>query len=81
MAGGLTRTLSIFSMLNMTGNDLRRRREAAGVRQYELAAAMGVASSRVSQLEALAFVTPESERRFLDALARCLLDKREGQAA
>lgn len=60
-------------MLTMTGKELRGRRDTAGVKVYELAAEMGVHSSRVSQIEALASVTPSTETRYLDALARCLV--------
>ena len=75
MAAHLTRSLSIISMLIMSGEDLRRRREAADVRQYEVAAEMGVASSRVSQLEAMAQPTADSVTRYMAALARCSLSK------
>lgn len=56
-------------MLDMTGLDLRLRRTAANVKVFELAARMGVHSSRVSQIEALADVTPQTQARYLAALA------------
>lgn len=61
------------SMLIMRGGELRQRRESANVKAYEVAAEMRVHSSRVSQIEALAAVTPATERRYLDALGRCLV--------
>lgn len=60
-------------MLTMTGTELRDRRDKANVKVYELAAEMGVHSSRVSQIEALAAVTPSTETRYLAALGRCLV--------
>lgn len=51
-----------------TGAALKERREAAGILGYKLASRMGVASSRVSQIEALAEVTPVTARRYIDAL-------------
>jgi transcriptional regulator with XRE-family HTH domain len=60
-------------MLAMTGRQLRDRREAAKIKAYELAAQIGVHSSRVSQIEALADVTPTTARRYLDALGQCLV--------
>ena len=55
----------------MTGHDLKLRRVAARTKAYEVGAAMGVHSSRVSQIEALADITPETEARYLAALASC----------
>jgi transcriptional regulator with XRE-family HTH domain len=52
----------------MTGRDLKLRRVAANVKVYELATRMGVHSSRVSQIEALADVTPFTESRYIAAL-------------
>jgi transcriptional regulator with XRE-family HTH domain len=68
-------------MLNMTGQELRERRDAAGVRQWELAAEMRVASSRVSQIEALALVTPQTVERYIAALGRCLVAKTRPQTS
>lgn len=60
-------------MLNLmdtpSGAELRQHREEAGVLAYELAMSMGVASSRVSQIEALARVTPRTAKRYRAALA------------
>ena len=80
----LTRLLAMASMLNMTGitgRELRRRREAAGVKQWEVASVMRVASSRVSQIEALAKVTQETSERYLVALDSCLVAKSPQEAA
>lgn len=52
----------------MTGKELRLKRVEADVKVYELAARMGVHSSRVSQIEALATVTAETLDRYLTAL-------------
>lgn len=57
----------------MTGLDLRLRRTAARVKTRELADAMGVHSSRVSQIEALAEVTDETATRYTEALGRIAL--------
>ena len=65
----------MFSMLAMTGKELQHRRKAAGIKGYEVAAVMGVHSSRVSQIEALATVSGETSERFLSALGRCLVAK------
>lgn len=51
-----------------TGESLRAKREARGIKAYELAAVMGVHSSRVSQIEALAAVTDRTASRYLAAL-------------
>jgi len=52
----------------MTGNELKVLRVAAKVKAYDIAAAMGVHSSRISQIEALADVTPETAQRYTEAL-------------
>lgn len=64
----------------MTGDELRKRRKGAGIKGYEVAAAMGRHSSRVSQIEALAQVTPEAEAEYLAALGRCLIAKTSSAA-
>jgi len=51
-----------------TGAELRDLRVDKNLKGYELAARMGVHSSRVSQIEALATVSPEAARRYLAAL-------------
>lgn len=51
-----------------TGAELREEREAADILAYQLAASMGVASSRVSQIEALARVTARTAKRYRAAL-------------
>ena len=76
----LTSALTPFSMLNMTGRDLKKKRVAAGVLAYVLAAEMGVASSRVSQIEALATVTPDTAARYLAALDRCAVNNTAAEA-
>lgn len=61
----------------MSGVELRQRREAAGVKAFQLASEMRppVHSSRVSQIESLATVTEAAAARYLDALDRCLVAK------
>ena len=70
----------MFSMLNVTGKDLKLKRVAADVKAYVLASEMGVASSRVSQIEALAIVTAETAERYTAALTRCSLNTSEATA-
>jgi hypothetical protein len=53
----------------MTGHELKVRRVAAKVKAIDLASHMEVAPSRISQIEALADVTPDTEARYLAALA------------
>lgn len=48
--------------------ELKLRRVGARIKGTELAGEMGVTSSRVSALEKEAVVTPEAERRYLEAL-------------
>lgn len=71
----------MLTMQSMSGADLRARREQAGVKQWEVGAAMRVASSRISQIEALAEVTEEASQRYLTALDSCLVDKNMPEAA
>lgn len=72
----------MFSMLNVTGRELKVRRTAAGIKVYELAAEMGVHSSRVSQIEALAIVTPDTVERYTAALDHlCVVNTSQAQAA
>lgn len=51
-----------------TGASLREERLAAGAKVFEVAIRMNVHSSRVSQIEALATVTPETIERYRKAL-------------
>lgn len=53
-----------------TGEDLRLEREATPIKAYELAAEMGVHSTRVSQIEALASVTTRTAARYRAALQK-----------
>jgi transcriptional regulator with XRE-family HTH domain len=53
----------------MTGLDLRLKRVAARLSVNEVARAMGVTASRISHIETRDRVTPEAERRFVEALA------------
>ena len=53
----------------MTGIDLRLKRVALRVTVTDLASAMGVSTSRVSHIETRDKVTPDAERRYLEALA------------
>jgi transcriptional regulator with XRE-family HTH domain len=55
----------------MTGPDLRRDREAAGISQEALAAALGVTRPYISQIENRLRVTDALRRRYLRALADC----------
>lgn len=68
-------------MNTYTGIALRQLREQAEVRGWELASHMRVHSSRVSQIEALARVTPRTARRYLDALHASQLAKTSTDAA
>lgn len=60
-------------MSNVTGQELKDRREAAGITATALGRAMGYDGTsphaRVSQIEALARVTPRMASRYLAALA------------
>ena len=53
----------------MTGMELKLRRVERRVKVVELARHMGVTHPRVSQLEALAVVTPAAVEKYLAALA------------
>jgi transcriptional regulator with XRE-family HTH domain len=64
-----------------SGPELRELREKADLTSRELAVHMGVHSSRVSQIEALARVTPRTARRYLEALALSQLAKTTEHAA
>jgi transcriptional regulator with XRE-family HTH domain len=64
----------------MTGSELRARRVDAGVLAHELAREMQVHSSRVSQIEALATVTPRTAERYTSALARCSVNNTAEEA-
>jgi transcriptional regulator with XRE-family HTH domain len=55
----------------MTGPDLRRDREAAGVSQDALATSLGVTRPYISQIENRLRVTDTLRRRYLRALADC----------
>ena len=63
----------------MTGRELRTKRVAAGIKTYELAIAMGVHATRVSQIEALAHVTEQTQARYLSALGQCLVSKSQAR--
>jgi transcriptional regulator with XRE-family HTH domain len=52
-----------------TGEELEALRQAAGLRQADVARRMGVARSRVSLLEGSRRVTDAAARRYLEALA------------
>lgn len=56
------------TFVQATGSDLREERIAAGAKVFEIAIRMNVHSSRVSQIEALASVTPETADRYRRAL-------------
>lgn len=58
-----------------SGQDLRDLREDADLSAKDLADAMDVVPSRISQIEALARVTPRTERRYRAALAVSQLAK------
>jgi transcriptional regulator with XRE-family HTH domain len=62
-----------------TGAQLREERIAAGLKGFEVAIAMRVHSSRVSQIEALAQVPADSAERYRVALIEALATK-EGAA-
>lgn len=63
-----------------TGEALRELRERADLKGWELATHMQVHSSRISQIEALAKVTPRTARRYLAALAESQLAKTTANA-
>ncbi len=52
-----------------TGEDLEAIRQAAGLRQADIARRLGVARSRVSTLEGARRVTDDAARQVLDAIA------------
>lgn len=52
----------------LTGGDLRVARIRAGVRQVDLARAMGVTHPRINAIEGSWRPTPEAARRYLEAL-------------
>lgn len=56
---------------HMTGLELKVRRVSARVKGKELAAAMGVSTSRISSIEREAVVTPAASARYLEALEKC----------
>ena len=58
-----------------TGAQLREERLTAGVKGFEVAIAMHVHSSRVSQIEALAQVPTDSAERYRAALAEATANK------
>lgn len=60
--------MRVEQIFQATGATLRDERLAAGAKVYELASRMNVHSSRVSQIEALASVTPETVERYRRAL-------------
>lgn len=62
-----TRAARVYTQ-RMTGLELKLRRMAARVKGQDLAAAMGVTKSRVSAIEREQFPTPETERRYVEAL-------------
>jgi predicted transcriptional regulator len=55
----------------MTGLELKVRRVAAEVRSKEIAQEMGVDPSRITHIESSRKVTPETQERYLAALATC----------
>jgi transcriptional regulator with XRE-family HTH domain len=56
-------------MSRPSGADLKAEREAADILGIDLAAAMGVHQSRISQIEGQLSVTPRACRRYREALA------------
>ena len=64
-----------------SGQDLRDLREEADLDAKELATHMRVHPSRISQIEALARVTPRAERRYRAALAASQLAKTTDERA
>ena len=64
-----------------TGLDLKLERTAARVTGRAIARAMGVSSSRIGHIEALAVVTPEMVIRYRSALRTCVDERTSGTAA
>ena len=60
-----------------TGEDLEQLRQAAGLRQADVARRLGVARSRVSSLEASRRVTDDAARKVVAAVLE-LSDERGG---
>ena len=58
-----------------TGEDLEELRQAAGLRQADVARRIGVARSRVSALEASRRVTDDAARKVVDAIAALMAER------
>ena len=66
----------------MTGLDLKLKRIAADVKAKDIAHVLNVGESQVSRWEAQRTdVTPEAERRYLDALSTCTTKTTDGRSA
>lgn len=75
---------SIFRHMQIqtpSGLDLKLERVAARVTQRAIARAMGVGSTRVSHIEALAVVTPDVVARYRAAIDTCVNERTSGTAA
>jgi predicted transcriptional regulator len=55
----------------MTGLELKIQRVTADVRSKDIAQEMGVDPSRITKIESSRKVTPETQERYLAALATC----------
>lgn len=64
-------TLHVSTNVETTGLSLKLERVARRVKANRVAAAMGVSASRVAAIEREAFITPETARRYREALATC----------
>lgn len=63
--------------MNTTGLDLKLARVAARVKQWQVAAEMGVSPSRVASIERESVVSPAIRDRYLTALDTCRTSTKE----
>lgn len=63
-----------------TGLDLKLLRVATRLKQYQVAAAMGVSPSRVAAIERESLVTDATAERYRRALERCGTSRTTGAA-
>lgn len=65
----------------MNGLELKLIRVGADLKGTDIANAMGVGLSRISHIERLRVVTPETQARYLAAVDMCLTKSTDGQGA
>jgi len=61
----------VTDLTGLPGLDLKLRRIARRVKQYQLAEQMGVSTSRLSKIEREGLASPDITRRYLEALDTC----------